>query len=165
MTNTPSSYVEELIRAHRGDGQTLRTTVLENGPLSVGPLIESLPNERGPLLAITINLLADLDDRRAVVPLIEVLLKEDWSSHSPTAFRERLLHWISPSFRRFMKDTVEIQRAAARMSAARALAQLGDPRAIGALMAIRNDPDERVRAIVGEALNRLETLAAPDNAP
>jgi len=164
MSNTASSYIEELIRTHHHSGQELRTFILENGPLSVGRLLEALPNERGPLLAITITFLAELGDTRAVVPLIEILLREDWSLPGPMTFRDRLLHAISPSVRRLMKDSAELERVLARTAAARALAQLGDHRAIGALMAIRNDPNERVRAVVREALNRFGSLNAPEGA-
>jgi len=164
MSNTASSYIEELAQAHHYNGQELRTFVLENGPLSVGRLLEALPNERGPLLAITITFLAELGDTRAVVPLIEILLKEDWSLPAPTTFRDRLLHAISPSVRRLVKDSAELERVLARTNAARALAQLGDHRAIGALMAIRNDPNERVRAVVREALYRLGALNTSDGA-
>lgn len=164
MTIPAPSYMEELLRTYPGGVEALRAAVLENDSPLVGALIEALPEERGPCLGITIGLLGEARDRRAVVPLIEVLLREDWPARPLTAFWDRVIYWVSPYLRRLIRETAETERVAARTITARVLAQFGDPRAVGALMAIRNDQDERVRSAVEKALDQLEALAAPGSA-
>ncbi|MGV3719781.1 MAG: HEAT repeat domain-containing protein [Actinomycetota bacterium] len=157
MLEAHSTFLEELLERHNYDAQALRRAVLADGPAAVEPLIDALSNQRGPLLAVAITLLVELGDRRAVVPLIEVLLRPPSNYRSPPApFGYRVAQRVSPSLRRLERDATETEWIMARVHAAHALAQLGDPRAVGALIAIRDDPNERVRTAVRKAISQLD---------
>jgi HEAT repeat protein len=135
------------------DGIIVGGSLMQMGPRAVKPLIAALKHENKRVRGTAAYVLVQLDDKRAVEPLITVLKGE---YHDMLRAEGKAVEGISPSTIEQLiallkqKDTFYV-----RSSSAWALGWLGDKRAVEPLVAVIGDPRAAGAQQAAVALGRL----------
>ncbi len=153
--------VGPLIQALKDRDWYVRRAVIQAlvniGVLAVEPLLHVLEKSNADVRRLAAEILAKINDSRAVVPIISNLQDKDHSVRQAAAEALGVLkisQAIDPLLLALKDESERVRRAAVR-----ALGKLGDPRVVGSLLRVLNDNDRRVRLI---AMLVLDKLAATD---
>ncbi len=133
------------------------------GNVSIPPLLEALQSAKEQALEGIVEALGQIGDQRAIAPLVDLLVRTASEEDFFTVLAsEPLLHQIRQALVTLGTPAVQsllplLQHPAekVRQAAATALAQIGDPRALDALILALNDTDWYVRQQAALGLGKI----------
>ena len=145
--------VEPLIAALQDENSDVRRAAAEvlgevGDSRAMEPLIATLRDEADGVREAAAQALGEIGEP-AVGPLIAALRDED-SAVRPVAIHVLGVIWGLPEVSRLADEDLSVRRAAAG-----ALGELGDPRAVDALMAALQDRDDSVRKAAARAMGEI----------
>ncbi len=162
-----STFLTDLVERHHPDPREdgLVADVLAMGAAAVEPLTAALQSETALERVLAAQLLACLNDPRAVPALIEALCGDNLWEDRIAKRRGRLLFLLINVCDRAGQARLSGLRAQnkalIRRHCAFALGKIGDARAAGALRDLLTDPDENVRQAARNALTALNRNTPP----
>lgn len=148
---------------HDNEQSAIIRALITLGSESVPLLLEALQNTQGQALERVVEALGQTGDQRVVAPLIDLLIRTAGEENFFAGLiNEPLLHRIERALTNLGALAVEpllplLQHPAekVRQTAATALAQIGDPRALDALMFALGDASWYVRQQAALGLGRI----------